>query len=100
MTKYVETIGRPMFFFSLAFLIVCLTLFFTREKAYKAWLKFAYFAVPISVILLWLAPTSTPGGLGISYLNYTKESASWLVSGALLLISLIIIVRKSLKSRP
>ncbi|HEY4493175.1 MAG TPA: hypothetical protein VJB98_00970 [Candidatus Paceibacterota bacterium] len=91
-------IAQPSVLFSVSLLITCLALFFVREDVFKSWRKFAYFAIPISIILLWLAPTTTPGGFGISYLNYTKEFASWWVSGLFLLISLIIIARKSLRS--
>src|SRR3989344_367582 len=92
---YANSLGLSIFFFSLAFLITCLVLLFVREETYKSWRNFAYWAVPISIILLWVAPTSGPTGIGISFLNYTKESASWLVSGAFLVISLLIIIRKS-----
>ena len=92
------SVSQPVVFFSLAFLVTCLALFFVSEKTYKSWRRFAYWAIPISIILLWLAPTDSPGGIGISYLNYTKEAASWLLSGAFLLISLWIIIRKSLHS--
>ena len=95
---YGEAIAQPIFFFSLSLLITCIGLLFSREETFKSWRRFAYWAIPISVILLWIAPTTTGGGLGISFLSYTKESASWLVSGAFLLISLIIIVRKSLQA--
>ena len=96
-TMYIDQLGRPIFFFSIALLVVSLLLFFVREEVYKSWRRFAYWAIPISIILLWIAPTSGPTGIGISYLNYTKESASWLVSGAFLLVSLWIIVSRSLR---
>ena len=81
----------------LGLLSLFLTLLFLlpfSEYAFKSWRKFTYFAIPISIILLWLAPTDTGGGFGISFFSYTKESASWLVSGLFLIISLIIIIRK------
>ena len=99
LTYYVETLGNPIFIFSASLLLASLILLFVRESVYKSWRRFAYWAVPIGVIILWLAPTSTPGGIGISFLDFTKQTASWLVSGAFLLISLFIIIRKSLRSR-
>ena len=96
---YALTLGSPIFFFSVSVLITSFILFFVREDVYKSWRRFAYWAIPISAILLWVAPTSGPGGIGISYLNYTKESASWLVSCAFLAISLWVIVSRSI-SRP
>ena len=95
---YAHTVSDPFFFFSASLLITAAILLFVREATFKSWRRFAYWAIPISVLLLWIAPTTTGGGLGISFLSYTKESASWLVSGAFLLISLIIIVRKSLQA--
>lgn len=89
--------GAPLFLGGIGLGLCSLILLFAREETFKSWRKFAYWAVPISVILLWIAPTTSPGGFGISYFNYTKESASWLVSGAFLLISLYIIVRAHFK---
>ena len=93
---YVQTLGEPIFFFSMSLLLVSIALFFVREEVFKSWRRFAYWAVPISIIILWLAPTSTPGGIGISFLDFSKQTASWLVSSAFLLISLWIIVSRSL----
>ena len=93
-----EAYGPPLFLNGLSLLVVSLILLFVRESVYKSWLRFAYWAVPISIIILWLAPTSTPGGIGISFLDFTKQSASWLVSSAFLLISLWIIVSRSLRA--
>ncbi len=91
---YATSLGAPMFFFSLALLITSLALLFVGEEVYRAWRRFAYFAVPISVFLLAIAHTSSPSGFGIGGPGYTKESASWLVSALFLLISLYIILRK------
>ena len=95
-TRYEESFAQPIFFLSLSLLATSIILFFVRESVFKSWRRFAYWAVPIGAIILWLAPTSTPGGIGISFLDFTKQSASWLVSSAFLLISLWIIVSRSL----
>ena len=95
---YAHTLGAPIFFLSLSLLATSIILFFVREEVFKSWRRFAYWAVPISISLLWLAPTSTPGGIGISFLDFTKQTASWLVSSAFLLISLWIIVSRSLRA--
>ena len=87
---------KPLLVCILSLVLVFFSLVFTREEVYKSWLRFAYWAIPISIIILWLAPTSTPGGIGISFLDFTKQTASWLVSSAFLLISLWIIVSRSL----
>lgn len=94
---YSEAIAQPMFFFSLAFLIICFVLFFVREEVYKSWRRFAIWAIPIGIIILWIAPTSTPGTwLGGG--DFTKETASWGVSILFLAISLFIIISHSLRS--
>src|SRR3989338_1856108 len=46
--------------------LTMILMLFVREETFKSWRKFAYFAIPISIIFLWLAPTTTPGGFGIS----------------------------------
>jgi hypothetical protein len=94
---YAHTLGAPVFFLSFAILITSVLLFFVREEVYKSWRRFAYWAIPIGILILIAAPTSTPGGFGPSMLDFTKQIASWLVSGAFLLISLWIIVSRSLR---
>ena len=96
LTKF-SALAEPFFLGSIAVLFISLILLFTRESTYLSWRRFAIWAIPISIIILWIAPTSTPGGW-ISGGDFTKETASWGVSVLLLLISLIIIIRKSLKS--
>lgn len=96
-TKY-DAVALPLTSLATSVWTVALLLFFVREETYKSWRRFAYWAIPISIFLLWIAPISGPTGIGISFLNYTKESASWLVSGVFLLVSLWIIVRKTLRS--
>lgn len=79
-------------------ILLSLCLLFVREQTYKSWRKFAYFGIPIEVIIIWFAPFQIPTGTGLVY-QFTKESSSWLVSGAFLLISLIIIITKSLRGK-
>ena len=96
---YYFTIGviKPFMLCLFSILATLLILFFVREEVFKSWLRFAYWAVPIGVIILWISPTTTPGGFGPDMFDFTKQTASWLVSGAFLIISLIIILRKSFK---
>jgi len=84
---------KPVLVGILSLSISIVALLFSSEDTYKKWRKFAYWAIPIGIFLLWIAPTTTPGGFGISYFAYTKESASWLVSGAFLIVSICIVAR-------
>lgn len=93
---YGEAIGQPIFLFSVAILIISIILQFTRESTYLAWRRFAIWAVPIGAVILWLVPASSGGGLGISGPDLTKETASWLISILFLLVSLFIIIKRSL----
>ena len=93
------SIGEPLAYSMTVLSIVLMILLFVSEQAFNAWKKFAIWAIPIGVILLWLAPTSTPGGLGISFFNYTKESASWGVSLLFFIISMSILVRAKIQGR-
>ena len=88
-------IAGPLFSLAIPVLLVVFILLFTREEVYKSWRRFAIWAIPISIIILWIAPTSTPGGW-ISGGDFTKETASWGVSVLFLIISLVIIIKKSL----
>ena len=78
--------------------MVSVTLLFVRDYTYLSWRRFARWAIPIGAIILFLVPADSPGGW-ISGPDLTKETASWGVSIAFLLISLIIIVRKSLQKK-
>ena len=96
MTLYTEIIAQPIFFFSISIFLTGLSLLFVCEETYLAWRKFAIFAIPIGVIILIFTPVDDGGGFFISGPDFTKETASWGVSIVFLLISLIIIVRKSI----
>jgi len=82
----------------LSIFLVSVTLLFVRDYTYLSWRRFARWAIPIGAIILFLVPADSPGGW-ISGPDLTKETASWGVSIAFLLISLIIIVRKSLQKK-
>jgi len=87
---------KPLLVGILSITLVLILLLFVRENVYKSWLKFAIWAIPIGIIILWIAPTSTPGGW-ISGGDFTKETASWGVSFLFLIISLVIIIKKSFR---
>ncbi len=89
-----DALGGPLVFFSTALLLSSIFLLFFSESSYKSWKKFATWAIPVGAVILYLAPASSPGTLGIGFGSFTKETASWLVSGVFLFISLVIIVKK------
>jgi len=93
-----EALITPFFLGMPALFLVSFILLFTRKSIYFSWRKFARWAIPIGAIILFLVPADSPGGW-ISGPDLTKETASWGVSIAFLLISLIIIVRKSLQKK-
>ena len=95
--NYYEAIVTPTIFFSASILLSVIFLLFLSEDTYKKWRKFALWAIPMGIIILFLAPSDSSTSMAIGK-DFSKETASWLVSGLFLIISLIIIIRKSLKS--
>lgn len=83
-----ENIAQPLVLGVGAILLTSLILLFTPERVFRAWKKFAVWAIPLGAILIIITPVQCGAALGLCF---DKEIVTWLVSGAYLLISMFII---------
>jgi hypothetical protein len=85
--------------FSISLLPLLFLLIFTKEAVYLAWRKFALWFLPISALLIFSAPEYSGGGfIGMSY-GFTREIMSMTLAVLFFVISLILIIYKSIKLR-
>lgn len=82
----------PIFLFSLI-------TYRLREEAFRAWLHFAYWWVPLSLVMTYLAAGSSGGGFGIPNV-FDQEFVALILSGLFLIISLFLIIYRALRSAP
>lgn len=92
------TIGEPLSFFMILFIPSVLLVFAFRDLIYQTWKKFALVYIPLAAILVALVPVYC-GGNFISFFCLNKENTSWLTAGGFLVITLIFIITKKLKSK-
>lgn len=69
-----------------------------REEVFRAWLHFAYWWIPISLVFIYLAGGWSGGGFGIPNV-LDQEFVSIIFSALFVIISLIIIAYKHLATR-
>lgn len=82
-------IADPISNTALSFLAVGIFLFFTRNQVFSAWLKFAKWWIPLTVLLIVLSPTD--GSSAFFPALFSKELTSMWMSGLFVVISLFII---------
>ena len=66
-----------------------------REETFQSWLHFAKWFVPLSILLVLLTPDGQSGGYMPSLID--KQVIAFLTSALFTLVSLIIIIYKSIK---
>lgn len=97
-THNYENIGAFISFFSAVFF--CLSgLLLVRLKSpavFLSWKKFALLWIPISAIFVLSASSSGGGSIGIGG-SIDREIVTWWFAGLFFIISIIIIIRESLK---
>jgi CBS domain containing-hemolysin-like protein len=94
MGKYYE-MGLAVWVLSASIFISTLPLLFLKEKVYKSWRIFALWAIPLSLLWIFLTPIHGSGGI----LATGREYITFLVSGLFLTISYILIAYKTWKWR-
>lgn len=92
-------IAEYLFGFSISLFLVSILLLFFSETIFNSWKKFAQIYIPISIILVLLAPNFVNTGMGVVGYGFDKETTTWWLSGIFFVVSLIIIIRQSLKLR-
>ena len=86
-------IGFNLFPFLPLFLMACIA-YFLREETFRAWLKFAYVWIPLTMLAIFMAPE-----YGHPFLPITKGSIAGVSSLLFVFISLSIIIFKSFSKK-
>ncbi|EKE20492.1 MAG: hypothetical protein ACD_7C00551G0001 [uncultured bacterium] len=89
-----ESIGIPVFLFSIVLFFIFFIFLFIKEEIFNIWKKFAKIFLPIAIILIIITPTQYGGFVGID-----KELATWWLAGLFLVSSVGIIIWKSIELR-
>ncbi len=87
----VFTLGHPLFFLSLSIFAISIVLYFVRDEIFKAWGKFAAVFIPLSIVLVYLAPIQSSDWI----FPLDKKLAASLLARLFFLLSLLIIAIKS-----
>lgn len=93
-----DSIGYPLFIFSLFAIFVSLFIIFVKEKVFYFWVKFSMFWVPLSLLLLALID-DRGGALGPNLYDISRSTVAFFMGGLFTVISLGIIVWKTLSLR-
>ena len=86
-----------LFLIFLPLFILSLITYWMREEIFRAWLRFAYWWTPLTMVLVLMTHDSS-GGFGIPSI-ISRESVSMIFSALFLIISLILISYKSFALR-
>lgn len=84
-------VGYILFVFPFVFLFSLIT-YFLRESVFRAWANFAKWWVPLQILLVLITPESS-GGYFVSLID--KQFVAIILSGVFAILSLIIIIWKS-----
>lgn len=87
-----KLIIEPLFFVFTSLSIVTFFLLFVQEQIFSAWLVFAKWWIPLTVVLIILSPTSGGGTFFPAF--FSKELTSIWMSSLFVFFSLILIVYK------
>ena len=96
--QFSRTTGEPLLFASPFIFLTLLILYFTSEDTFNTWKKFGLAGFILGLILVILTPSDCNGGWITICL--TKTFTSLLIGVLFLVISLIIILVKSLQRKP
>jgi len=78
--------------------LIFFILLFTKEAIFNAWKKFGVWYIPLAAVLIFLAPSGSGGNFGYS-MSIDREGATIFLSAIFIIVSLIIIILKSIKLR-
>ncbi len=92
--KVVPMLGEIIILLTIPTFLLSLITYWMHEKVFRAWLRFAYWWIPLTIVLVLMTHDSS-GGFGISDI-VTREAVSMIFSALFLLISLVLIIWKAL----
>ena len=88
-----DDIGTFIFLFSIAVVLSLIMLYFLSKESFNIWLNFTVIYLPISVILVAIAPSYNNCFFTGFCFQPDKESLTWLLSVLYFIISFVLIVR-------
>ncbi len=88
---------KPLWVYALFFIPVPLVLFFVRENVWKSWLRFSYWWITLSLIVVAITPVWSNSWFPLY--SFVKEDAAQVMGGLFTIISLILIVWKTFAAR-
>ena len=94
----IAEVTNPFFFLFLGLLIFSFLTYFLREEVFRAWLRFAYVWIPLSLVIIYLSTGWTGGGFGIPNV-LDQETVAIILSGLFIVISLLLILWKYFATR-
>ena len=93
-----DNYGESFIFWAIYFLIAVIFVRVFNASVYTVWKKFTFVYVPLSVLLIAFVPVYC-GGSYVEIFCLNKENSTWLTSIGFLVITLILIISKKLKSK-
>ncbi len=93
-TKFIKKLSESFFWLSVPVFISSLITLFLNERVFQSWKKFTNYFLVLSVIVILITPTSTHG---MDFFPIIKETVTIALATVYSVISLILIVYKSLK---
>lgn len=85
---------KPAYLYALAILPLAISLLFVSSAIFKSWLKFAVRWIPLSVLIIALAPVTSNSWM--SLYEFVKEDATWMMGSLFVMVSVGIIFGKLL----
>ncbi|MFZ1075558.1 MAG: hypothetical protein WAN50_04265 [Minisyncoccia bacterium] len=89
---------NPLYVFSIFFLYIAIGLLIVSDSVFSSWLKFAKWALPISLLFIAITPVGSSGGF-IDIFPFYRADAARLAGEIFAVASLILIVWESIPIR-
>lgn len=94
----IKDVFDPFIFLFPIVLIFSLTTYRLHEEIFRAWLKFAYLWVPLSIVVMFLLSMDTGGGgFGMNLIH--PEAIAMFFAGVFTVVSIVIIAWKYMATR-
>lgn len=84
---------KPLYFYFLYFLPVAIVLVFIPRIVFNSWLKFAAWAIPLSIIYVAVTPV-----VDNSLIPFNRDDAARLAGGVFAAASLLLVLWRALRS--
>ncbi len=100
--KYMDTLGFPLIVLGQTLAIVALILLLANESAFRKWLHFSYWYVPVATILSFMMyPAHTPlgGEVSISQGVYLFGRPYVLITAGIVILYILKFLKRQLRER-